>query len=86
MPMCISAGVGDHPCFITMIPIDCKITSFSLYLFACCFFYKDQYNYFLVRAQKLLAENRLASSVAPIRDFIDYPISRYCNSHIGRYQ
>ena len=31
----ISAGVGDHPCFltfITMIPIDCKITNFSLYL------------------------------------------------------
>ena len=27
----ISAGVGDHPCFlnfITMIPIDCKITNF----------------------------------------------------------
>jgi len=32
----ISAGVGDHPCFltfITMIPIDCKITNCSLYLY-----------------------------------------------------
>ena len=28
MPTRISAGVGDHPCFITMIPIDCKITNF----------------------------------------------------------
>ena len=33
----ISAGVGDHLCFLTfynyMIPIDCKITNFSLYLY-----------------------------------------------------
>ena len=34
MPTRISAGVGDQPCFltfITMIPIACKITNFSLY-------------------------------------------------------
>ena len=29
----ISAGVDDCPCFSTMIPIDCKITNFSLHLF-----------------------------------------------------
>ena len=31
----ISAGVDDYPCFTTfivMIPIDCKITNFSLHL------------------------------------------------------
>ena len=31
----ISAGVGDHSCFLTfytVIPINCKITNFSLYL------------------------------------------------------
>jgi len=34
----ISAGVGDHPIlFITMIPIDCKITKFSLYLYCIAF-------------------------------------------------
>ena len=33
MPTRISAGVGDHPCFLTMIPISCKITNFSLYLY-----------------------------------------------------
>ena len=27
MPTRISAGVGDHPCFLTF-PIDCKITYF----------------------------------------------------------
>ena len=32
MPTRISAGVGDHPCFLTMIPTDCKITNFSLNL------------------------------------------------------
>ena len=36
MPTRISAGVGDHPCFltfITMIPIDCKIANFSLHFY-----------------------------------------------------
>jgi len=35
MPTRISAGVGDHPCFLTfiaIIPFDCTITIFSLYL------------------------------------------------------
>jgi len=31
-----------------MIPIDCKITNFSLYLFVS--FLKDYHNYFLARA------------------------------------
>ena len=34
-PTRISAGVGDHPCFLTfmtMIPIDCRIINFSIYL------------------------------------------------------
>ena len=38
MPTRISAGVGDHPCFLAFYdydPIDCKITNFSVYLFAC---------------------------------------------------
>jgi len=38
MPTRIAAGVGDHPCFhtfITTIPIDYKITNFSLHLFVC---------------------------------------------------
>ena len=35
MPTRISAGVGDNyvSFFITMIPIACKITNFSLHLF-----------------------------------------------------
>ena len=38
MPTRISAGVDDHPCFLTfyyycMIPIAYKITKFSLHLF-----------------------------------------------------
>ena len=39
MPTRISADVGDHPCFlfINMIPIDYKITNFSLHLFVCFF-------------------------------------------------
>ena len=47
----ISAGVGDHPVFlllIYMIPIDCEITYFSLYLFVS--FLKDYHNYFLACA------------------------------------
>ena len=35
MPTRISAGLGDHPCFltfITMIPTDCKIIIFFSYL------------------------------------------------------
>ena len=28
MPTRISSGVSEHPCFLTMIPIDCKITDF----------------------------------------------------------
>ena len=35
MPTRISAGVGDHHCFlITMIPMDCKISNFSSCLYA----------------------------------------------------
>ena len=50
MPTRISAGVGDHPFFpyflyfITMIPIDCKITNFSLHFF---FAFCDHHNYSL---------------------------------------
>jgi len=36
MPTRISAGVGDHPCFLTFYnydPYDRKITNFSLYLY-----------------------------------------------------
>jgi len=35
MPTRISAGVGDHPCFLFIhnyIPIDCKITNFFSYI------------------------------------------------------
>ena len=39
MPTRIPASVDDHPCFlfITMIPIECKFTNFSLSLFVCFF-------------------------------------------------
>ena len=39
MPTRISAGVDHHPCFFTfiyVIPIDHKITNFSLYLLLVC--------------------------------------------------
>ena len=53
MPTRISAGVQVTTLvfllFIYMIPIDCKITKFSLYLFVS--FLKDYHNYFLARAQ-----------------------------------
>ena len=49
MPTRISAGVGDHPCFLTfiaMIPINCKITNFP---HTCLLaFFKDYHNYFLL--------------------------------------
>jgi len=41
----ISAGVDDCPFFFTfviMIPIDCKMTKFFLYLFVC--FFGSNYN------------------------------------------
>ena len=41
----ISAGVDDCPCFTTfiaIIPIDCKITNFSLHLFV--YFFDNNYN------------------------------------------
>jgi len=44
--------------FITMIPIDCKITIFSLYLFASFLI-----NYFLASAQILICVNSLASTL-----------------------
>ena len=56
MPTRISAGVHDHPCFLNfiyIIPIDCKITNFSLYLFVS--FLKDYHNYFFVHAQLLIS-------------------------------
>ena len=62
MPTRISAGVGDHPCFltfITMIPIDCKITNFSLYLFAG--FFREIISWHA--SNKLLVENPLASTL-----------------------
>ena len=36
-----------------MIPIDCKITNFSLYLFFC--FLKDYHNYFFARTQLIIS-------------------------------
>ena len=63
MPSRISADVGDHPCFftffITMIPINCKITNFSLYLL----FLRDYHHYFWCVPNKLLVENPLASTL-----------------------
>ena len=64
MPTRISADVGNHPSFltfITMIPIDCKITNFSLDLFVN--FLKDYHNYFLVCAQ-LSISRKLVSQYA----------------------
>ena len=53
MPTRISAGVGDHPCYLTFYLydpyIDCKITNFSLNLFVS--FLKDYHNYSMVHAQ-----------------------------------
>jgi len=53
MPTRISADIGDHPCFLTFIPIDCKITNFSLYLFVC--FLKDYHNCFFACAQLIIS-------------------------------
>ena len=39
--------------FITIIPINCKITNCSLYLFVC--FLKDHHNYFLASTQLLIS-------------------------------
>ena len=50
----------DSLLFITMIPIDCKITNFSLHLFV-CFFLRDHHNWWA--PNKLLAENPLASTL-----------------------
>ena len=39
MPTRISAGVGDHPCFLTFYNydpyIECEVTNFSLYFHVC---------------------------------------------------
>ena len=52
MPARISAGVGDHPCFltfITMVPIDIKSNNFP---YACLsFFFFLRLPYFLAGAQ-----------------------------------
>jgi len=56
MPTRIFAGVGDHPCFLT---INCKITNFSSYLFV--WFLKRSPQLFLGVLNKLLLENLLAS-------------------------
>jgi len=49
MPTRISTGVDYHPCFLTFyIPIDYKITNFSLHLFV--FYEKSPNYYFLARA------------------------------------
>jgi len=56
MPNRISAGVGDHPCsltFIYILPIDCKITNFSLGFFV--YFLKDCHTYFLAHTQLLIS-------------------------------
>ena len=45
-----------------MIPIDCKITKFSLYLFVS--FLKDYQNYFLARAYSYLISGKLDSQYA----------------------
>ena len=65
MPIRISAGVGDHPCFltfITMILIDCKTANLSLYLFVG--FFREITIIISWRApNKLLVENLLASTL-----------------------
>jgi len=60
MPTRISAGVGDHLLFIYMIPIDCKITNFFLYLFVS--FLKDYHNYFLARAPTVQLTGNIAGT------------------------
>ena len=60
----ISAGIGDHSCFlffITMIPIDCKIINFSLYLFVRFFERSPVISWHA--PNKLLVENPLASTL-----------------------
>ena len=52
MPVRISAGVGDHPCFLIMIRIESKITNFP---YTCCL--RDHHTYFLVHAQLILSGN-----------------------------
>jgi len=62
MPTRISAGVGDHPYFLTfiiMIPIKCKITNSSLVI--CLKFYvhtvlkERSPQLFLARAQQIIS-------------------------------
>ena len=38
-----------------MIPIDCKIINFSLYLFSLFVFFWERENYFLARTQKIIS-------------------------------
>ena len=88
MPTRISADVGDHLLFITVIPIDCEITNFSLHLFV-CFFEITIINSWHI-PNKLLLENLLAST---LRSFSAYYAVReqrekhLCNqtSHYGKY-
>ena len=79
--------------FIYMIPIDCKITNFSLYLFA--YFLKDYHNYFLARAQLLISGK--SNSQYALNSLIFSPLHSVINgeqhekyrynqsSHYGKY-
>jgi len=63
MPTRISAGVGDHPCFLTFYNYDPLSTvKFSLYLFV-CFFGEITIIIFWCVPNKLLLENLLASTL-----------------------
>ena len=71
MPTRIPTGVGDQPGFLTfysMIPIVCKITYFSLYLFVC--FFKD---YFLAHAQLLINGKPLSQYASHSHFLAHYP-------------
>ena len=56
MPTEISAGVGDHPCSLTLYnynPIDCKILIFP---YTCSSaFLRDHHNYILVCTQLIIS-------------------------------
>ena len=98
MPICISAGVDDHPCFLTfyyycMIPIDSKLLIFT-YTFLLDFG-KDSHNYFLAHTQALISEKPVTQYTSyslifnPLRCIINgkqherYPYNQ--SSHYGKY-
>ena len=67
MSTIISASIDDCSCFSTMIPIDCKITIFSLYSFV--YFFGNNYSigeFISTTSKERMTKNIIFAGATPI--------------------